>query len=52
MYVGFPCSVGIGEYTDPENKDWTGVAMLVPQAWLSIASLAPFRNVAYEFFKM
>ncbi|KAK9900673.1 hypothetical protein P389DRAFT_166125 [Cystobasidium minutum MCA 4210] len=31
---------------------WTGVAMLVPQIWLTFMSVAPIRNKYYEFFKM
>lgn len=31
---------------------WTGVAMLVPQIWLTVMSIAPIRNSAYEFFKV
>ncbi|GAA6061796.1 hypothetical protein JCM10212_004852 [Sporobolomyces blumeae] len=30
---------------------WSGIAALVPLAWLCWASLPPFRNAAYEFFK-
>lgn len=29
---------------------WTGVAMLVPQLWLTFMSLAPIRNTSYELF--
>jgi NAD(P)H-flavin reductase len=30
---------------------WTGVAALVPQAWLTFMSIGPIRNRFYEFFK-
>ncbi|RDW65558.1 hypothetical protein BP5796_10250 [Coleophoma crateriformis] len=30
---------------------WTGVAALIPQAWLNIMSIGPIRNRYYEFFK-
>ena len=30
---------------------WSGIAALVPLAWLCFASLAPIRRVAYECFK-
>jgi predicted ferric reductase len=31
---------------------WTGVATIVPQIWLTLMSLAPIRNMFYEFFKL
>ncbi|KZT74826.1 hypothetical protein DAEQUDRAFT_659508 [Daedalea quercina L-15889] len=30
---------------------WTGVAALIPQAWLTFMSFGPIRNRYYEFFK-
>jgi hypothetical protein len=30
---------------------WSGIAALVPLAWLCFASLAPIRRAAYECFK-
>ena len=30
---------------------WTGVAAIIPQTWLTFASLAPIRHRAHEFFK-
>ncbi|TVY20807.1 Ferric/cupric reductase transmembrane component 7 [Lachnellula arida] len=31
---------------------WTGVAALIPQAWLNIMSIGPIRNRFYESFKV
>ncbi|PNS18805.1 Ferric reductase transmembrane component 5 [Sphaceloma murrayae] len=31
---------------------WTGVAALIPQAWLTFASAGPFRRAGYEPFKI
>ena len=31
---------------------FTGVAALVPQTWLTVMSIAPIRNPAYELFKV
>lgn len=31
---------------------WTGIAMLVPQLWLTVMSIFPIRERHYEFFKL
>ncbi|KAF2221277.1 ferric reductase like transmembrane component-domain-containing protein [Elsinoe ampelina] len=31
---------------------WTGVAALIPQAWLTFASIGPLRRAGYESFKI
>lgn len=30
---------------------WTGIAALIPQAWLNFMSIGVIRNRFYEFFK-
>ena len=34
------------------GTDWTGVAALVPQAWLTFASASPLRHAGWEIFKI
>ena len=43
-----------GDVADEYNSQltyWTGIACLIPQAWLTLVSIRPIRNIFYGLFK-